>query len=129
MRLAAGLALAGLAAAAGCAGDERPPDDASVMACVRESGARVERGRLAPGVPRGARPVVSATWPGGAGALVFRAGDAEAADRAEDELRRIARAFRTPEDQVKRDGVFLTLLGPAHVPADEDAEALADCLS
>jgi len=133
MRPLAALALVGLAAA-GC-GDDAPPDDASVIACVRESGARVERGpteQTSRGdglIPRGTRQLLTATWEDEAGAIVFRADDARAAERAEDELRRIARAFSTPDDHVKRDGAFLTLLGPSTPPGRKDAEALADCLS
>ena len=133
MRRRAALALVGLVAG-GCGGDD-PPDDANVTACVGQSGARVERGRVqgtsradSP-VPQGMRQLLTATWRDDASAIVFRAGDADAAERAEEDLRRIVRAFNTSEDQVTRDGVFLTLLGPAKVPSEDDAKALADCLS
>lgn len=132
MRCLAALALVALAA--GCGGGDTPPDDADVIACARDSGARVERGteearRDNALVPRGARELLATTWQDGSSAIVFRAGDAEAAERGEDELRRLAEAFNVAEDQVKRDGVFLTLLGPEKVPREDDAEALADCLT
>lgn len=101
---------------------------------MRESGARVvsdtAQGRRDNAlVPRGAREVLAARWEGDASALVFRADDSDAAERGQEELRRIAQAFNMPEDQIKRDDVFLTLLGPERPPRDDDAEALADCLS
>jgi hypothetical protein len=135
MRRLAALALALVGLVVGGCGDDDPPDDATVTACVGKSGARVERGRAQQTsrgdgpVPQGTRQLLTATWQDEASAIVFRADDANAAERAEEDLRRIVRAFNTAEDQIRRDGVFLTLLGPAKVPREDDATALADCLS
>src|SRR5688572_10422786 len=100
MRFARVVVLVSFAAAAGCGGDDPPPDDASVIACVRETGARVDDGGTERPddaiVPRGTRRLLMATWRDEATASVYRAEDADGAERAEDDLRRVARAFDLP---------------------------------
>jgi hypothetical protein len=119
-----------LAALPGCGDSSPPPGNASVKSCVRKSGARLSLGAdvaKSPLVQQGTKVLFIADWPKGS-AEVFRASDDDSADAAEGRLKAILRRFSTPDEQVRRQGIFVILLGPERVPPERDRDALAACL-
>jgi hypothetical protein len=114
-------------------GSEDPPDTAEIRSCLREANARLEpptrSARRSPVVPPRTTLVGTVRWPRPGEAVVHEAADDDAADEAEGWLVDTTANFGVASEQVRREGVFVVLLGPVEVPTDEQVDLLVDCLS
>lgn len=116
-------------ALASCGGGE-PPTVADAQACVRGDGAELTRGDPRnPLYPPGTRSVLEVQWAVGGEAVIQTYDDEDAAREAETRTKKLVLDFfNTDEEQVRRVGRFVVLLGPVEPPDGDRQDALFDCL-